>query len=527
MPRPGSSYEPILAAWAVGSIVRDICERAGVPYDRFNVDLVEGYCDGFSTTGRQSGAAAIETLGGIFLFDPSNYDGVLHFLPRGGPVVAAITTDDFIDEETSTKRADSITVPNVINLEYYDTEGGLTPDKQTSDRVQGGRNLSDSTTETTVLMRADDAARSVVISHKVAIEEARGERKFSLPIGWLSLAAADPITVDGARMRITGLEIDVNSQNYTAMFDRVTAYETSIRGVPIEQPSTPPSLVAAETRFEVLDIPILETVDDALGVYLAVAPTANNWQGGEIEMSRDGGANWMLSDQFVLNTTMGATTDVLAEHPHPWPDRVNSVTVQLLRDDMELQSATLTEMLNRSNLAIIGDEIINFAEVEQLDERTWRLSYFLRGRKGTVATTHTAGERFVLLDLARLDFIPMEAFDLGRTITVRGTSIGREGPDQTQTLVFAGRSQVERQPAYLEARRDGANLIATWRGVGRTGGGMNVGMGQFFAGYQVQLGSQSWTVLQPTVTIPYTAGTLSVRQLNSITGPGPAATIGV
>ncbi|MBN7822252.1 phage tail protein, partial [Bowmanella yangjiangensis] len=94
MSRPGLSYESILAGWAVSSVVADICDRAGIPYDRLNVDLVEGYVDGFSTTSAQTAAGAIDALSGVYLFDAANFGGVLNFIPRGGDHVAEIELED-------------------------------------------------------------------------------------------------------------------------------------------------------------------------------------------------------------------------------------------------------------------------------------------------------------------------------------------------------------------------------------------------------------------------------------------------
>jgi len=531
MSRPGLSYEPPLFAWNVGSIVQEIAARCGIPYDRIETDVIEGYVEGFSTTNAQSGAAAIETLGGMFLFDPSNYDGMLHFIPRGGNLVAELVTDDLIDDGRDiekTNRSDSITIPRVVHLEYFDTDGGLTPDKQTSDRtLDTGRNNAESVTQTTVIMRANDAARAVVISHKVSIEEQRGEVEFSLPVSWLQLTCADVITLNGARLRITDIEIDDMQQNYTAIYDRVSAYQSSIQGVPIGEPSEPPSLIISPSVIEIIDSHILSSADDQLGYYVAVSSETQDWRGASVELSKDGGANWIDSDSTTSNAIMGSLAAPLPAHTHWYRDDTNTLTVELLREDMELIPATMTEMLNRANLAIIGDELINFSEADQVGPTTWELSGLLRGRKGSGAVAHAAGERFVLLDSFGVTFIPAELFELGRDLTFRVTSFGTEpGPDST-TITLIGRSQIERHPAYLHARRDGSNLVVSWQGVGRLGGGASVGMGAYFTGYRVTLGSTTVDTTARTVTIPYTAGTLSVRQLNSITGPGPAATVTV
>lgn len=531
MSRPGLSYEPPLFSWNVGSVVQEIAARCGIPYDRIETDVLEGYVEGFSTTNTQSGAAAVETLGGLFLFDPSNYDGMLHFIPRGGGAVADIVTDDLIDDGRDIEklsRKDSITIPRVVHLEYYDTDGGLTTDKQTSDRtLDEGRNNAESVTQTTVIMRADDAARAVVISHKISIEEQRGEIEFSLPVSWLQLTCADVITLNGARLRITEIEIDDGQQNYRAVYDRASAYQSTIAGVPIDPPSEPPELIISPSVIEIIDSHILASSDDQLGYYVAVSSETQDWRGASVELSKDGGANWIDSDSTTSNAIMGELSAPLAAHTHWYRDDTNTLTVELLREDMELLPATMTEMLNRANLAIVGDELINFSEADQVGSTTWELRGLLRGRKGSGAVSHAAGERFVLLDSFGVTFVPAELFELGRALTFRVTSFGAEpGPDST-TITLVGRSQIERQPAYLHTRRDGSNLVVSWQGVGRLGGGASVGMGAYFTGYRVTLGANTVDTIARTVTIPYAAGTLSVRQLNSITGPGPATTVTV
>ncbi|MBD8790973.1 hypothetical protein IFR09_11345 [Pseudomonas syringae] len=523
------AYDPLLCSWALPSIVAEICDRAGVPYDRFNVSLLEGYVDGFSTSSAHSAASAIEALAGIFMFDPASYGGEVHFIPRGEAAIATITREDLVDDGNEIERIsrkDSISIPRVINMEYFDTDGGLTTDKQTSDRSFDARANSESNSETTVIMRADDAARAVVIAHKIAAEEQRGEVEFSLPDSYLWLTTSDVIIFDGDRVRITSIEIDDGQQNYKATYDRVSAYSSNISGVPAAIPSMPPGLVAAESRMEFIDLHILQSADDALGYYIAVSSLTLDWNGAVVEYSTDGGANWTDSAGTTSNATMGAITSAFGAHTASYRDDISTFTVKLLRPDMDLIPATMTEMMNRANLAIVGDELINFSTVEQIGETEWRLGGLLRGRKGSAVSGHAAGERFVLLDRLDLTFVEAELFELNRPLTFRVISYSRsDGPSTTVT--FVGRSQQERQPAYLNAHRSGDNLVVSWQGVGRLGGGYGVGMGRYFTGYRVTLGATTYDTMAMTLTIPYAAGALSVQQNNSITGLGPAISVTV
>src|SRR5690606_13556115 len=101
----------------------------------------------------------------------------------------------------------------------------------------------------------------------------------------------------------------------------------------------------------------------------------------------------------------------------------------------------LEGLLNRRNLAIIGDELIQFANADETSEGKWELSYFLRGRKATVTAEHEADSRFVLLDNS-VPFVPASLTDIGRTITFRATSFGTTQDTGTVvSMTFDGNSQ--------------------------------------------------------------------------------------
>lgn len=525
MSRPGQSYEPILEGWSVASVVAEICQRAGVPFDRIDPSLIEGYVDGFGVTNRGAAFSAIQSLSDIYQFDASSFDGALRFIPRGEPVAAELVSDDALDDVTD-ERDDRITVPVVSRLVYYDTDGGLSTDVQTSDRSLGERTISEAKTETTVIMRADDAARACVIAHKVRAEDARGTRKLELPLGWMPLVPADVVRIDGQRMRVEAVEVDEVTVTVTARYDRASAYETSIAGVPPGEPSPAPNLEAARSRLDAFELPVLADELDGLYLYAAVTPETVDWQGAEVELSRDGGQSWPVSATTEDPVVMGQITAGSAAVRSAYLlDTVSELTVELVRGDMELLPATLADMMNRANRALIGDELVTFGRAEQVGPTTWVIGDLLRGRRGTTIAAHGAGDRFVLLE----DVLPaqVQLFDLGRMLDLRATSYTRDGVDATDSLRFTGESQRECAPAYLRARRVGGDLVVSWQGVGRLGGGARVGMGRYFEGFRVTLGATVVDTTASTVAIPYAAGTLQVQQRNSITGPGPAAALEV
>lgn len=526
--RPGG-LPANLETWNIASVAQEVCLRAGIPPERLTLGGLEGGVDGIMGSANQDAWTIIESLAGLFMFDMVNYDGQLHLVPRGGDIVAELTIDDLVDDNNEidkTERLDSIEVPRVLNLEYLDYDGGLTPDKQSSDRSLDIRSKGETRNQTPVIMRTADAARLVAIQHKVMIEEQRGGYEFSLPDSWIWLTCGDLVTLEGERLRIVSIDINDGYQSYKTAHDRKTAYSSTVQGVPINPPSTPPSLVIGNTVLHFIDSHILEDADDTLGYYLA-ADGEDVWRGCLVELSLDGGENYIDSDTANASSVMGETLTVLNPGSVYYPDTVNTVRVQLLRDGETLEDSNLAGMLNRQNLCIIGDELVNFASADEVSPGVWDLSYFLRGRKGTASVSHPVGTRFVMLNLNAMAYISTDLFMLGRNLTFRVTSLGADVESAVFTVPFIGRSQIERQPAYLQALRIAGTIRISWQGVGRLGGGSRIGMGAFFDGYRLTVNgaAQTTSAMAVTVTDPGGAVTISVEQINRITGLGPALTV--
>src|SRR5690606_2286825 len=396
----------------------------------------------------------------------------VHFVPRGADAQATIYEEDMIDdgapvEDGNTRRGDPIAVPRVLHLNYYDVAGGLNTDKQRSERPEGTRAEGEQSLQTPVVLSADEAATVVARTHALMVEQQKGELNFSLPDNWLRLTESDPVFVQtGTKMVraiITRVETDDGEQRYRAIRDRQSLYTTQVQGIPAAPVTRPPSSVAGPTIVEFIDIPILRDAHDQLGFYMAVSGILPAWPGATVELSLDGGANYLDGETTRTGSIMGELVTALGDHPHEFPDTVNRCEIQIKTPNALLTSTDLAGMLNRRNLALIGDEIVNFADVDEVTPGVWELSHWLRGRKGTATEAHAIGERFVLLDTAM--FIPAELSWLGRDLTFRATTLGRPVDEATIiTVTFTGQSQVERRPAYLQARPCGPKSVISWQG---------------------------------------------------------------
>lgn len=533
-------------------IVTAICARAGLFESMIDVSQLDATAivRGFIVTNQYPAGQAIAALGQIYLFDATKYDGLVRFVPRGLSAVRTVTSDDMVEGSASfeSKRYDAINVPRSVHLSYHDVDtDALTPLKQTSERHGDRRAVGELSLQSAVVMDANLAAQSVSIAHAVMIEDQRGAMEFSLPDSFIDLVPSDPIIVqhDGIseRGRIQRVDVDDGFQKYVVLRDRQRIYTLSVEGISPPVLPSPPSQVIGPTLLAVLDVPVLQDADDGvgLGYYAAIAGFTNGWAGALVELSYDGGANYIDSSQGFVAAIMGSLATGLADHPAEYPDETNTFSVQLAGPSDELEASTLAGMLNGANLAAIGNhddgwELINFAQVEEVTDGQWQVGRLLRGRKHTATRAHVAGDLFVLLNRSLLALEPASMSDIGRTLTFRATSLGEAaGVTPSAQVVFAGRIQQEYPVGYIEAERDGANIVVTWQGAHRLGAGMSVADGLQFAGYRVtfsdgvdqiqvdtvaQMISQNVSSLTGTVTV-------SVVALNNLTGAGPATTVEV
>lgn len=528
------------------TVVMEICRRVGLPPEKVDVSKLHGRVFGFAFTNQYPATEALRALSQIFLFDAVSEDGLVRFVPRGLDTVATITEAEFVDADDDAdveqkKRSDSLTIPRVMNLNYYDVQGSLNTDKQTSERFGDRRAVGEMQLTSPVLMSADQAKRALIINHKVYAEDQKGELKFYLADNYVRFSPADALFVQWQgrteRARIAQVAIQDGFQEYTLVIDRQTAYVSRAEGFPAAPQLLPSSIVPGPTLILPLDLPILQDVDDAVGLsmYIGVSGASDAWTGALIEWSYDGGANYVGSRDARLPVAMGHTVTTLADHPAEYPDYTNTVRVQIDTPDVELEATDMAGVLNGANRCVIDGEILQFMGADEISDGVWELSGLLRGRKYTSTEAHGINAPFVMLE--DLSPFAMSLTDLGRTITFRATSYGTDVSTATVvSFVYTGQSQTEFPVGYLEGHRDGDNLEVTWQGAGRLGGGGTVAQGARFAGYRVRFtaGVSPPVVISVdtmaqalTQDVSSLSGpvTVSVVQLNDLTGEGPAVEV--
>lgn len=522
----------------LSDIVMDLCLRAGI--DPLHVDVNDLYGDtvpGMKVTSTDGFGSDIDRLREMFNFDKALIDRKIHWVRRGREPVAWIPYSDLLDSRDESLKqtlVDEQKLPREIHIEHIDPSGGYAKNKQTARRrsnmvkAEKSENL-----DSGLVLTADQAASAVMQKLKVRWNE-QVDYEFSTSIKYTFIVPSDVVMVEDAkgvwhRVRIEERNEDDGEIDWTAKQDAgVRAYSTKRLGNSLPPPTpTSPGLIG-ETRFEVLNIPVQRGQDDELGLYLAACGESSGWAGYQLLFSSDEGASYTEAFQSENASIIGDTLTALLEEPagYLYP---SDQTVEVLVN-FPLSSVSYDQLLQRKNLCVIGDEVLQFQTATLLEQVGGKYRYLLsglrRGRFYTLAETWPQDTRFVLLD-ASVIFAPIDRVYLGADLWYKPVSLGLTSDETTPTayLLTEALSQTEFPISRVEAVRDGSdNVTVSFVGAARLGVDTAPYHSKYFRGYRVKF-SNDHVIDTMNQSVTYNSApvgvTVQVCALNEITGEGP------
>lgn len=454
----GTTIEP--CDLTLGEIVAAECAQRDVT--DIDVSELTDAVIGFRVSSETSPQTNIQSLQSGFMFDGSEYDGVLHFPKRGGPTTFALTVDDLAARDGDPiewERAQEAELLRKVTVGYIDPATTYTTTTQDWERRTGTiQALGEGTMELPVVQDKDWAKQAAEKSLKVGWAETDTCR-FSLTRAHSHLVPAQVGTITDAdgvtyRIRITRIEDDGGVRLVEAKRERSNTYNSNAQGTSGPNPSFPGSSLRGPTDAVVMNMPVLRDEDDKPGVYWAARGYLSGWQGAVLQVKR--GSDWVTLGEVSTPATMGELLADLPAHAGDVDD-TNTLTVKV-NDD--LASVTFHELLSEKNaLAIVNaDGTVEVVQVQTWTETApgeWTGTTLIRGRLDTQRSAHAAGSRVVVLD-SSVRFAHLQGADLGKTLTFRAVSVGTNpdaAPTFTVTLATM-ESQREWQPYSVSATKD-------------------------------------------------------------------------
>ena len=425
------------------------------------------------------------------------------------------------------------TVPRTVTLKHYD------PARDYQTGVQRARRPGAGYSDQQIDMPAAlDAASAKTMAEATLARAEAGRVRRTVALGWdaIGIAPGACVAIDGAAgaWRVTGWSLEQMVLSLECVRLAAAALPAQASGGRV---LSSPDPVAGTTIVHVFETPPLDDgVLSAPRVTIAAAGTAPGWRRAALLYSLDGGARWSTAGATAAPATLGVLASLSLAVPATVIDRRSRFEVELAHAGMALSGADAAALDAGANLALCGDELLQFGVAEQISATRWRLSTLYRGRRGTEAAigTQGMGDRVVLIERDAVTTLDVPLAALGGDIRVLASGIGDvAGPAAAQTTI-AGSSVLPLAPVGLCWRElgDGGAAIA-WTRRSRAGwrwiDGVDAPLAEERELYRVTIGTApDIETSEPTLTLAAAgrgAGvTISIRQVGSA-GTSPAANL--
>ena len=276
----------------------------------------------------------------------------------------------------------------------------------------------------------------------------------------------------------------------------------------------PVDVAPGATVLVAFELPLDGTlsIPDTSRPFAALSSSSPNWSGAALYADHGDGDLRPLGSSGRARGVIGAATSPLPAASPLLLDRSSQLFVSLLDPAMQLLSMDLRQLSLGANLALVGSEILQFANATPLGGGAWRLEGLLRGLAGTEGgmAGHAAGDPFVLLD-SRI--LALDAAIVGSGADRQVVAIGRGDPDPVAAPVLLGGITLRPlAPVHPRAATlaDGT-LRLSWTRRARGGwtwrDGVDVPLVEEGERYLVTLGDMDdpaarWAVTHPSLDLP-------------------------
>lgn len=475
----------------VGDIFLDVARRLKFPLQNIDVSDVSGLdcrVQGFGILNRVSARGALEPLTSAYGLDVVDTGSKIRVGRRANAPYYGIVSrsDQGVHEYTdgsdsitplSSTRANDLELPRVIEVSFDNPALEYRKDVRSAMRNAVASTV-DARTVAMPMVMAAERAKAIADMLLAATWQGRSSCELTVGIKHIAIVPGDVVDVEndsGGLDRVIINRVALSPNGTIRLsgtgFD-YSAYQAGTSVPAVAEVVSRPVASNRPPRLLLLDSPLLVSTDDSSGFYAAALPPAGQetFPHSSIFTSTDG-ANYSLLAAADAPATAGVVRDALpAGSPDVW-DMENTLTVNLFAG--HLYSAADFDVLNGQNLALVGREVVQFANATQNEDGSYTLSKLLRGRKGTEwAMTHSSGETFVLLNSAiqRIQ-LPIELTGIARFYKI----VGPGQPLETapaQAFINTDEGLLPYAPVKLNAARTNGDLSITWVRRTRVGGDM-------------------------------------------------------
>ncbi len=424
----------------IDAVLADVLQKSGVDERNFDVSQLRWFLHGYVINQIQSARSIIQILQNAYFFDVIEQDYKLLFIHRGKEANIHITIDDVVpdiryNEEKLLNIERTVELAHKINVIYisrvFDYQIGIK-----YAQFPNSNSIDNGTMEVPLILEENQAQNIAEVMLYNSWQE-RNLYNFTLSIKYAWLSPSDIIKIlDNKKehiLRITkiklgSLSLQIEGVSYNSSIYKFSFPPTKIATAKTNLPKHP-----SNTHIEILDLPYLYNGGENL-VKFVVGGIESNWRGATIFMSENNGQSYKAMANVNQSSTYGFVVNRLGIGPVAVFDE--SSAIEVILNYGKLLNANHFSILNGANLALVGNEIIQFCNAESIGNNRYKLNKLLRGKFDTekYISYHQAGERFILLNELVTE-IKINPSMIGRSLLFKAVTYGRS-VDDTEALAF-------------------------------------------------------------------------------------------
>lgn len=477
----GTNVGGVLQPSAVSlyDLLTELFVRSELETSSFDISpLIDTSVDGLKITQVSAIRNILEMLQQAYFFDVVSSDRV-YIRPRNTIPVAtipytelAVTDGEYNNEEPlKLELLNEIELPSKVSVQYYNSLADHQIGTEYSDRL-----VSSQESLSNIQLPLDMSPQQAKKIAEVMLQEAMAAHTKTSVVVHFKYSYLEPGDV-------IFVENETNTKQYRF---RITSRRDNGYSIELECVSDDPSsLLSAgitssdyisvnsvvqisESVWHTLDIPILRDGDSSPGYYISAKKLSTNpqsvWPGANVVRSWDS-VKYAKVNEFLTQCTIGECYSTLGGFDQGNIfDEINTLTVYV--GLQQLSSATRDAVVNDKsiNVAIVGNEIVQFVNAELVAAGLYRLSGFLRGRRGTEQhiSTHSASERFVILN-GNLRRVSTTAAQIGASSYLKVVTYNRNESTVTpESFVDSGTALKPFNPVALRINYTDLGVELSW-----------------------------------------------------------------
>ncbi len=406
------------------AVIQDLCRRAGLNLDKIRAEELKDLIDGIVINNQEAAKDIINLLKSAYFFDSHEMDGKLFFVKRTTRSAIEIADDDLVNSNghqryaLSVKRLSPYELAQSISVNYFN----YLFDYQIS--VEFATNYCSPSQQVMNLnlpiIIDPQKAKTIADISLQEIWYGQIYYQFTLAPNYIKVKPNDLIYLKHRgktlSMRVVTTHLDIGKvTKITAISICQDIYQQQAQVLKFQQ-----SILFDKDHFDpglteliIVNIPVLPYELPPRGVYLGVIGNDAHWRGAEV----------VGSDSRMVYFKHAATIGVISE------DLGDSIKLNLING--ELNSKTQQELERYENLAVIGDEIIQFAKAEFLGNGEYKL---LEVKRKLFNSKASLSKKFILLD-NNLQKFPISDQQIGKKQEFVVISIGHN-IEQAQKFEF-------------------------------------------------------------------------------------------